>query len=189
MSEQTVQVVLIVLAIGLVLNLLLTVRLCQFFQYRKTEKSLIPEVGAPIENIVGQDLTGASRSLLVTGVPSVLLFLSSQCPKCRAKLPEISALLAPAKRQGVVVSLVSLESDRILKNFFGASGLSHAALKVSRKQYVQLNPMRYSPLYLFVNHLGLLEAGGELGDENWQAFIAQVTEDLELSNTAQIVAP
>lgn len=189
MSEHTVLTILTVMSAGLALNLLLTVRLYQFFHYRKSEQSLIPEVGAPIDNISGQELAGASRSLLVSGAPSVLLFLSSQCPKCRTKLPEITALLAPAKRHGVAVSLVSLESDRVLKKFFGEAGLAHAVLRVTKRQYVQLNPTRFSPLYLFVNHLGHLEAGGELGDENWQAFIAQVTEAGAPSNSTQVVVP
>ena len=33
-----------------------------------------------------------------------------------------------------------------------------------------------TPYYLFVNHLTELQAGGVIGDEDWQSFVQQMDE-------------
>jgi hypothetical protein len=109
------------------------------------------------------------------GQARALLFLSSQCPKCRDKLPDIDLLLDAAAEAGLAMWLVSEEPGWRLRRFLRGRRLLERALLVSRHDYRSLNPNRASPAYQFIDHEGVLEASGFIGDSDWLALRAQLT--------------
>ena len=120
---------------------------------------------------------GATLTLPAANIPTVWLFLSSQCPKCRQTLPDLDAILLPCQRAGVHLQLLSLEPRKQIASFLGNSTLTEHCFMLKRKPYLALNPTRLSPAYLFINHLGFVEAEGMIGDENWLSFCQQLSED------------
>ncbi|MGH8051864.1 MAG: peroxiredoxin family protein, partial [Arenimonas sp.] len=120
--------------------------------------------------------TGETVTVSGTGQAIVLVFLSSTCPKCREKLPEMERLLPLLQVAGVNMWLVSQESKWRLKHFLKETSLSAIATRVHKHDYKVLNPTQTSPYYLFIDHTGCLEAGGLIGDDNWLSFCAQMDE-------------
>nr|WP_255522886.1 redoxin domain-containing protein [Rugamonas sp. CCM 8940] len=119
---------------------------------------------------------GGWRDAPRAGQPTVLLFLSSKCAKCRGKLAEIAALAPAANGAGVDLWLVSTESGWRLRRFLAGSGLERITLRVAAKAYRRLNPQLSSPAYLFIDEHGALQAGGLVGDEDWFSFVEQMRD-------------
>lgn len=174
--------VLLVLALSVALNLALTFRLLAAVRALADGPPVPLSAGMPLPPIEGRVLPGrllpgrAVVALPPAGQPAVLLFLSSRCPKCRAKLPEIAGLLAPAQAAGVAVWLVSHEPSWRLRRFLRASPLAAVAVRVARASYRQLNVRYASPSYLFIGHDGMVQAQGMIGDDDWMSFCAQMDD-------------
>jgi peroxiredoxin len=177
-------IILTVLTFSVALNLILT------FSVLKSVRNML---------IVNEALTSGEKvpdvkcQLLTTGetvyVSSnqraiVALFLSSACPKCREKLPEIEKLLPPLKMAGVSMWFLSKEPKWRLRNFLKASSVFQITALVSKQDYKTLNPNLTSPYYLFIDHNGYLETSGLIGDENWESFVSQMngTEVMDVSD-------
>jgi hypothetical protein len=163
------------LACGLALNLRLTLASLQAArQERDRPEPLQP--GMPVPVLQGRALSDGRR-LRVGGAGGamVLLLLGTGCPKCAAKLPQLEALHPLAAEAGLEMWLVSQEPRWRLRRFLGTHRLARHTLRVSLADYQAVNPLLASPAYLFVNHEGVLEAGGLIGDDNWLALQAQLT--------------
>ena len=182
MPDGVLAVVLLVLALSVALNLKLT------FSLLATVRALAEGLPVPLQ--AGMALPAVmGRTLLArTGVAlpaaeraGVLLFLSSQCPKCRTKLAEIDGLLAPARVAGVDIYLVSQEPAWRLRRFLHATGLPQVAVRLGRSGYRRLNPRLMSPAYVFVGHDGIVQASGMVGDDDWRSFCAQMDEARQLA--------
>jgi hypothetical protein len=175
-TTQLMEIVLAVLAVAIAVNLLLTVRLLEVLRKPLQVSALTPPIGEPLFAVVGTALGGTSRPLYRAGKPAVWVFLSSRCPTCRQKLPLLEALLRQSRAAGFDLCLVSREPVARIEAFLSDTSLANTVLRVNKADYNTLNPTHYNPLYLFVDHRGVLEAGGEVGDENWQSFMAQMAE-------------
>ena len=177
MDADTLHLVLGVLAFGLALNLKLTLSVLAASRNAAAAASTpftLPE-GERIPPVAARSLRDrAALALDAEGQPSVLLFLSSTCPKCRAKLPEISALLPLAQEAGVSLRLVSREPAWRLRRFLAGTPLAAVAARVSTKGYKALNPTMTSPYYVFLDQDARLQAGGIIGDDNWASFQDQL---------------
>lgn len=106
--------------------------------------------------------------------PAVWLFLSSQCPKCHDTLPLLERLLPLCDSAQVRLQLLTMESRKPMLHFLAGSVLLQNSFALRRKDYLKLNPALVSPGYLFINHEGLVEAEGIIGDSNWQSFEQQI---------------
>lgn len=106
--------------------------------------------------------------------PAVWLFLSSQCPKCHDTLPVLERLLPLCASAQVSLQLLTMESRKPMLHFLAGSALLKSSFVLRRKDYLKLNPALVSPGYLFINHEGLVEAEGIIGDTNWQSFEQQL---------------
>lgn len=168
-----------VLAAALALNLKLTLAVLQASRSeREVPQSLLP--GMPVPAIAGRAFgSGGKATVGGAGQPAVLLLLASGCPKCKSKLPELETLLPRARQAGLAIWLVSQEPRWRLRRFLGSSPLAGHVVRVSARDYKTVNPALYSPAYLFVNHEGVLEAAGFIGDDNWQAMRGQLESGLE----------
>lgn len=169
--------ILAMLILSVVLNLALTLRLNR--SVRKLAEAIPPvllQVGDTVPSIKGRPLSHG-EPLVVSGggAPTALLFLSSSCPKCRDKLPEIARLLPLAEEAGLAIRLVSMEPAWRWRRFLRQGGLLLASVRVNRRDYLALNPLLATPAYLFVDDAGTLEAAGIVGDENWLGLCQQLS--------------
>lgn len=187
METEALYVVLGVLAFGVALAIRLSLAAVDAARHLAAgrDRAPTPPVGEIIPAVPARMLQGgARRQLPGLGLPSVLLFLSSTCPKCRQKLPELAGYLPQLEDAGLELWLVSREPAWRLRRFLRGSLLARHALRVGMRGYKALNPTMGSPLYLFVDEAGRLQAGGMVGDENWLIFQQQMRDIAETREAA-----
>lgn len=109
----------------------------------------------------------------------VFVFVASKCDKCKTKLPELRASLDSAKKLGVMIWILTLESKGRMKTFLGDQALFDVTLSTDQTTYDFLNPQGASPYYLFIDAENSLQAEGFIGDENWSNFMEQLSQDNE----------
>ncbi|HEX8611873.1 MAG TPA: hypothetical protein VF800_11355 [Telluria sp.] len=179
MDSDVLAVILLLLALSVALNLKLSLQLLKAVDRLGTaaKAASILAPGEAVDAFAGKRLAGgAPLTVGGDGQPAVLLFLSSACPKCRHKLPEIARLAPLAREAGVALWLISLEPGWRLRRFLQASALAGSAVRVSTADYEMLNPLMSSPSYLFVSAAGTLDARGMIGDDDWRSFCEQMDE-------------
>jgi len=177
MDSQILYLTLAVLALGLALNIKLTLSVLHTTRRERDTPEELPP-GAPLPQVQARALRGGVvHRLGADGQASALLFLSSKCPKCKTKLAEIGRMLAPAEEAGLDIWIVSHEPGWRLRQFLRGFPLTRA-LRVKLRDYKLLNPTLASPAYMMVNHEGVLEAAGMIGDENWLDLRAQLGDSV-----------
>lgn len=145
-----------------------------------------PQPGDQLPLLQGKNLhTGVAEQLWQQQNATVLLFLSSRCPKCRQKLAALNQLHLLSQHCGVQIRLLSSEPGWRFKRFLASTSLAAQTLKMSGRDYLQLNPHQQSPAYLFVDQQGQLQAAGLIDDDNWLAFVAQLQD---INTTAEQAA-
>lgn len=179
MDSDVLAVILLLLALSVALNLKLSLQLLKAVNSLSAAAkaaSILP-LGEALGAFSGTRLgDGAPLTVGDDGQPAVLLFLSSACPKCRHKLPEIARLAPLAREAGVALWLVSLEPGWRLRRFLQSTTLAGSTVRVSGVDYEMLNPLMSSPSYLFVSQAGTLDARGMIGDADWRSFCEQMDE-------------
>ena len=188
MDSRIVYLALALLAFAVALNLKLTVSVLHAALEERNAGSPTPP-GEAVPQVSGRPLDArfspwSPRRPVLEGRPAALLFLASGCPKCHGKLAELERLLPAARQAGLDVRLVSHESTWRLRRFLGGRFPSSQALRLNRRDYQLLNPTGASPAYLFVDHAGILEARGFIGDENWLALRAQLLDGQTMASEA-----
>jgi hypothetical protein len=174
MERQTLLLILSILAFGLALNLHLSLAVLRR-QRMERDVPAAPAPGDQLPQMAARRLGSLARQPLAPdGQAHALLFLSSRCDKCRAHLPELAAMLPSALSAGLAMRIVSIEPGFRLRRFLAGTPLAAAAYRVRLADYKKLNPRLASPAYLFVNHEGIVEAAGLVGDDNWQSLCAQL---------------
>lgn len=172
-------IILSILLFSLILNLMLTLNVM------RTLRRLPIADALPLTPTPQTELPPVLATLLVSGEvtsfnageqPAVLVFLSSRCPKCQEKKAEVEALLPLATAAEVHLWLVSSETAWRTRRFLSSAVLQQHAVLTSQENYKLLNPRQISPFYLFIDHDARVQAGGTLGDENWQSFCEQMME-------------
>ncbi len=138
---------------------------------------LLFPAGARVENFTGKSRAGTSVSIAAGETAYVIVFLSKGCPKCRAAALGVAAAAARTPGRGVDLWVVTAErlkaADIGQDQEFEAHFLDMAGIA-----YAMLNPRRASPAYLFIAPDMVVEAGGFIGDDNWQNFLAQLAEQV-----------
>lgn len=174
---ELVYIVLVILCLISAINFKLTLNLLKII---RDSSSTIDEIspvhiGEKVPDIKGRRISSNDyEGLNITGAPSVLLFVSSQCPKCQEKIPQIEYLHPLMRELGICISIISKESTVIMKSFLNNSILLDNVWFVSNKNYKKLNPTFASPFYLFISHEAKLQAYGFIGDSDWESFAEQV---------------
>ena len=177
MDSTTLQLVLAALAFAIAGNVWLSLAVLRASR-RERVPALALEPGAPLPAVQARPLLGGARCQPgAPGQPAVLLFLASRCPKCQEKLAGIEQLLPLASGAGLALWLLSEEPARRLRAFLPSNTLRAATARLALRDYRQLNPTMSSPSYVFVNHLGNVEAAGLIGDADWLALVEQLHGD------------
>ncbi|HEX5794054.1 MAG TPA: hypothetical protein VFY01_12325 [Rheinheimera sp.] len=177
MDATVLYIVLGVMLFSLTLNLMLTLNIMRVIRRLPLAnvQPLTPPLQAVIPSVPATLLHSKQRISFNAGQqPAVLVFLSSRCPKCEEKKAEVEALLPLADAAELHIWLVSSESSWRTKRFLSSMALQQRAVFTRQKHYKTLNPRQVSPFYLFIDHEARLQAGGTLGDDNWQSFREQM---------------
>lgn len=172
-------ILLLLLSLSVLLNLQLTLKMYLRVKELPGFYSQAPALqpGDQLPELQGKDLqTGAAAALWHPQNATVLLFLSSRCPKCRQKLTRLSQLNLLTAQSGVQLLLLSSEPGWRFKKFLMHSNLLAQTVKMTSRAYLQLNPLQLSPAYLFVDQQGQVQAAGMIDDDNWLAFEAQLQD-------------
>ncbi|MEW6372119.1 MAG: hypothetical protein AB1584_14380 [Pseudomonadota bacterium] len=182
MDRQLLLLILAILAFGLAFNLYLSLSVLRRTRMERdmtAEPAPMPGERAPQVQARHMD-TRRRAPLLPQGQACALVFLSTRCDKCRGRLPEVAAMLPGAAAAGLALRIPSVEPAFRLRRFLGGTALPGAVWQLRTKDYKRLNPRLASPAYMFINHEGLIEAAGLIGDENWQSLVEQLAQaDME----------
>ncbi len=173
MDSDIVNVTLAVLAIALSLNLKLSLAVLRATRSERTIPAA-PVVGQPMRALTARTLAPNAPVQLMDKQATVLLFLDSRCTKCSATLPDLEHMFPTALQAGLSMWLVSQERPWRLRRFLRAPALLGRVARLDIDAYRSLNPLMSAPSYLFVNHDGVLEASGMIGDENWLGLRSQL---------------
>ena len=177
MEMTLIYIVLVILCLSVALNLKLTLKLNAKIGFLSSNDNSLSSIaiGEKIPLLTGKTFFNKQWTHLQNvEQSSVLIFLSSDCPQCKEKISEIEAIVPLLPDEGLTLKLISHESKRRIKHFFGDSPLLNDVVITSKKQYKALNPRDSSPFYLFVDHAYQLQAVGFIGDEDWLSFIDQI---------------
>jgi len=174
MDADLLYLTLALLAFAIALNLRLTLAVLRSAR-RGLEHAAPLQPGQPLPAVDATPLAGRGRIALGgAGSARALLFLSSQCPKCRAKVAGIASLAGAANDAGLALWIVSDEPRWRLSSLLRGTALAARTLRLARQDYRLVNPLRASPAYLFVNHDGTIDAAGLIGDVDWLALERQL---------------
>jgi thiol-disulfide isomerase/thioredoxin len=179
MDQNLIYFSLFTLTLCTLLNLSLSLKLLRKIkQISENTKNLSPiPLGTEIPQITARTLLSKqNQDLLLPEYAIVLLFLSTKCPKCKEKLPEIEKIAMCAEQAGVQLWLVSNEPQWRVRRFLGNTALAPLAVFLKEENYREINSKLMSPYYLFIDHARLLQAEGMIGDDNWCAFLTQIEE-------------
>lgn len=168
------QVIITGLAFFTLLSLILNIIIIKKLMDAKNQLS------APTFNLSTFPITSAislwDHSSLETKIetPSALIFLATNCPKCKSKIKKIEKLISIAHKQGVAVKIVIHNKMINIDKFFNNSSLIKDIWQLNFEDYKAINPQEISPAYLFVNEQREVEGQGMVDDENWHYFEQQL---------------
>lgn len=174
-----IYILLLLLSLSVLLNLQLTLKM--YLRVKELpgfySQAPAPQPGEQLPLVQGKNLqTGVATALWHPQNATVLVFLSSRCPKCRQKLQRLAQLNLLTAQSGVQLLLLSSEPGWRFKKFLMHSNLLAQTVKMTSRDYLQLNPLQLSPAYLFVDQQGQVQAAGMIDDDNWLAFEAQLQD-------------
>ncbi|WP_339913759.1 redoxin family protein [uncultured Brevundimonas sp.] len=138
-----------------------------------------PEIGTVLPTFEGRR---NSDGALVTsddlaGKNTVLVFMSSGCPQCVAKRPDLLAMLPGMKRSGVTFWIVSADDRHGVSAVVGDSALETHVLHLEADGRRRLNPNNLIPSYIFIDEQGVVRDHSHMEDENWVDFVRQMKAD------------
>lgn len=128
----------------------------------------------------GRRITSAE----LEGQATILLFLSSGCPKCRGTVPELLRMLPAIRGAGVSLWIVPADSRHDISPLLEDSALLEHVLVLEPAVRERLNPRRTAPFYLFIDHQLAAVASGPIGDDDWKSFVEQMKESAPGTGTA-----
>lgn len=170
--------------VQLIVLFLLFISFINFFINIKLVKIIIKsssnEVFNLLEDTILPEITGynfhSKQLQAINEVVSdkVIIFLQTNCPKCKSKLSRLIEIIERAAQVEVDVKIVLYGSETSIERFVGLHDLKSNILQLSRVDYLSLNPRQISPAYMFVNEQNEIEAQGMIDDENWQYFYQNI---------------
>jgi hypothetical protein len=135
-------------------------------------------LGQAVPAFEGQVRASGRRmnSAELAGQAAVLLFLSNGCPKCRGTVPELLHILPSIRGAGIGLWLVPADSRHDVSTMLEGSALLEHVLDLEPSVRDRLNPWRAAPFYIFIDHQMVVVASGQIGDDDWKSFVAQMKE-------------
>lgn len=184
MDMTLLALLLLLLLAVVILNLLLTVRLArqlQQLQQQRNDGEALPfttKLEDAVPAFSGRRLLDGAEisSEAMRGTASVLVFLSASCGDCRKLLPQLATLLPAMQDAGVALVVIGLESENKVRRFLSETPLFPYVLLLDADARRLLNPRNSAPFYLFVDDQLIVKASHFVGDENWRAFVDQVSD-------------
>jgi hypothetical protein len=179
MDASLIETIIFALSISVVFNLFLTIRLVAIVGSGKIPPPFSVVIGEPLPTFEGKMFVDGRLMTSVEwlGQAAVLVFLSASCPKCMSRLPELCEINRAMQRAGVPLWMIGVDSTRRVARHLRGSELLQNFLVLDPSTRRGLNPNHAAPFYIFVDHQGIAQDRGFIGDENWQLFVEQLHRD------------
>jgi hypothetical protein len=179
MDPPLVEIVLLVVSVAVAFNLFLTLRLVTIVGAGKLPAPFSVVIGEPLPGFHGKAFSDGRpmNSADLIGQAAVIVFLSSGCHKCLARIPELREINPAMQRAGIPLWIIGVDSTRRVARRLKGSDLLQNYLIVDPPTRRGLNPSNAAPFYIFVDHQGIAQARSFIGDENWQLFVEQLNDD------------
>lgn len=166
------------LAVLLACNLFLTLRLARMVN--ALARARLPDtvpIGEPLPRFHARRLVEGRRvrsDALLGDEAAVLVFVSPGCKACLARQPELDRMRPLMDEAGVALWVVAQSRPQRLRDYFASTGLLPRVLRVGDRDLRRLNPKYSAPFYIFVGADGVVQASGQVGDDNWLSFRDQI---------------
>ena len=106
--------------------------------------------------------------------PTVMVFLSSGCPKCAVAARQLEMIFLAMEARVVDLWIIGLNSYSDLTKLFRHDEITSRIVEISHQGFLKMNPTRATPLYIFVNASGIVEKRSIVGDEDWNVFVDEL---------------
>lgn len=166
------------LAVLLAFNLFLSLRLTRMVN--ALARAQLPDtvpIGEPLPRFHGQRLLAGGRvrsDALLGDQAAVLVFVSPGCKACLARQPELDRMRPLMDAAGVALWVIAQGRPQRLHDYFASTALLPRVLRVGDRDLRRLNPKYAAPFYIFVDADGVVQASGQVGDDNWLSFRDQI---------------
>lgn len=168
------QIIITALAFFTLLSLMLNIIIIKKLMDAKNQLSA-PTFNISTFPIIPANVLSDNSSIEIKiHTPSALVFLATNCPKCKSKIEKIEKLTSNAHKQGVTLKVIIHDQMVDIERFFINSSLIKDIWQLNFDDYKAINPLEISPAYLFVNEQSEIEGQGMVDDENWHYFEQQL---------------
>lgn len=164
----------VLLAFNLFLSLRLTALVGALAHARLPDTVPIGEALPDFRARALHDGRRVTADALLTEQAAVLVFLSPGCKTCLQRLPELKRMQPLMQDAGVALWMIASGSERLLRDYFDATGLLSQVLRVDDRNMRILNPKHSAPFYIFIDPMRIVQASNLIGDEDWLSFRAQI---------------
>lgn len=166
------------LAVLLAFNLFLSLRLTRMVN--ALARAQLPDtvpIGAQLPAFHARRLVDGHRirsDALLGDEAAVLVFVSPGCKACLARQPELDRMWPLMESAGVALWVVVQGRPQRLRDYFASTRLLPRVVRVGDRDLRRLNPKYAAPFYIFVGADGVVQASGQIGDDNWLSFREQI---------------
>lgn len=160
-----------------------------FFIQRLSSRLTALEHRLPIETPIGKPLaefegvlTADGRTIRAPdlfGQTTVMVLLSSGCPKCASKREDLLAMLPGMAHAGVAFYIVPADPMHGISEIVDGSPLANRVLRIRPAALLRLNPNTLTPAYLFIDENGIVRDHSHMDDENWVGFVSQMSKGVQ----------
>ncbi|NOU52488.1 redoxin domain-containing protein [Pseudoalteromonas sp. JBTF-M23] len=176
-NQQEMQIILLIIAsltlISISLNIVIITTLVKSRKSRESasfDLELFPKVNAKsFSKKTGNEIENQKNK--------VIIFLATNCPKCKSKLKTIEKVVKKSQTLDLPVYILLHENMKNIDKFFTDTALLDHIWLLDYNEYKEINPHEISPGYLFVNEEDLVEGHGMIDDENWRYFHGQIMQE------------
>lgn len=174
MDDRLISLILTAVTFATAFNLFLLLRILRVVH--PVEEPLVPLVGKAVPRFTGRRSAdgGPIAWADLAGRPAVLVFLSSGCPDCRSRIPDLAAILPGAAKAGIAFWIVAADDAHDIAPLVGDTPLAEHTMTMDPTAREALNPFGATPLYIFIDEATIVQAGNHLGDEDWNVFLEEM---------------
>lgn len=179
MNTDYIDYILLLLAVTTAVNSLLVIQIVKVINYTGPTFErpwLLPE-GASLPTFSGRMINSGNEvtNTSLIGKPGAIIFMASGCDECEKRKSEIFASWQGAKRLGITYLIARASMSDAEWQKPESRKFQGSTMLLDKKSFLELNPQKIFPWYIFFDERGIVQASNAVGDENWSLFMKQVT--------------
>ncbi|MCV2885685.1 hypothetical protein OE749_13385 [Aestuariibacter sp. AA17] len=171
MNDNELLILLAIISSLTALNLALNVKLIRHFLHHEEApmQRIIEDEEFPVLTAT-QLSSDAPLAIPRQHVDTAAVFLQTNCPKCKSKLPMLEQMILRSDDANVTIQILVHDQMPKLDKFFQSSSLQPHIAVLSYQDYLRINRHEVSPAYVFISEQKTIEAQGLVGDDGWRYF-------------------